>query len=143
MRATSTLSLVVTAVAFGLTALMGDDADQKRGEAAEWCEVTLRLDDYFDDTDGMRAISAQIAYDTAAEWIDVAPSDIRESTERAARIMRDYSLLPRVPIELAHARKDIAAYAAEYCEAPAPCIEDVDGNSRLPCIHPIETRRGR
>lgn len=140
MRAISTLGIVVTVLALTLTACMGDDGDQKRAEAAKWCEVTLRLDGYLDDTDEFRAYGDQIDYDQASDWVDSAPASVRDATQRAASILRTNATGPRPP-DLAEARKEIGAYAAEYCSAPARCIADVEGNPRLPCIREIEEAR--
>lgn len=112
----------------------GDDGDRRRVEAAEWCDVTATIESLVDDRDGMRAQASQIEFDRAAEWVDVAPADIRVSTERAARILREASFRPR-PAELMQARTEIAEYAAEYCPAPVDCIADVERNPRFPCIH--------
>ena len=67
------LGFVVFVLLLASSACSGDDGDQKRAEAAEWCEVTSQLDQYFDDRNGMRALSGQIEWDRAAEWVDVAP----------------------------------------------------------------------
>jgi hypothetical protein len=136
---------LLAAAVLGLTlaACTGDDdGERKRAEAAAWCEVTSRVDGYFDETDGTRGLSGVITYDEAADWADAAPKDIRASTERAARILRQPAHQPRPP-ELADAREEIGAYAAEYCASPARCLADVEGNPRLPCIHKIEARRRR
>lgn len=133
--------VVATVLGLTLAACTGDDdGERKRAEAAEWCEVTSHIDAVFNDTDGMRGMADRMPFDQAAEWVDVAPMEIRPSTERAARILRELPTDPPHP-ELAGARKEIGAYVAEHCPAPAPCISDVERNPRFPCIHPIEARR--
>lgn len=140
---TSRALLVVTVLGFALAACAGDDDERKRAEAAEWCEITSTIDGVFDETDGSSGPGAShIPVDQAAEWVDVAPKDIRSATERAARILRELATDPQHP-DLAGAREEIGAYAADYCPTPARCIADVEGNPKFPCIHPIEARRRR
>jgi hypothetical protein len=139
MRLASTLGVPAMVLALASAACMGDDEERKRAEAAEWCDVTLRLDDYLNGTDGTRTYTDQITYDQADEWIESAPEDIRGPTRQAALILRSLAIKPRPPA-LAEARKAIGFYAAEHCRAPARCLADVDGNPHLPCARRIEAR---
>jgi hypothetical protein len=127
--------LGITGLVVALTGCSGDDGDRRRAEAAAWCKATLQLEAYFDDRDGMRAVSAQISVTAGADWVDAAPPDIRDATERAASIMSRYNLLPEPPADLGDARKEIAEYAADHCDEPVDCIADVERNLRLPCIN--------
>jgi hypothetical protein len=120
----------------------GDDGERKRAQAAAWCQVTARVDRAFDDTKGQLAWTLPITYDVAEEWVETAPQEIRSSTERAARILREALTDPPDP-DLAGARKEIGAFAAEYCPSPARCLADVEGNPRLPCIRPFDGSRRR
>lgn len=123
-----------TSLALAVSGCAGDDGERKRAEAAEWCDVTLRHDQGWDDRDGSRAFTVVMSLDGATEWIEVAPEDIRSATERAARILQQASHQQN-PRNLVEARKEIGAYAAEYCPTPARCIADVEGNPTLPCIN--------
>jgi hypothetical protein len=135
MRGKAVRMLAAMAVSLVVVGCMGgDEGDRKRAEAAEWCDTTAAIEGVLDDRDGMRAQASQIDFDQAAEWVDVAPADIRGSTERAARILREASFRPR-STELADSRREIAEYTAEYCPAPVDCIADVERNPRFPCIH--------
>lgn len=133
--------LAVAAMGLTLSACSGDDGE-KRTEAAEWCKVTLQHDQAWDDRDGTRAYTVQMSLDGATEWIDVAPEEIRPATERAGRILQQATYQQNAR-DLAEARREIGAYAAEYCPTPARCIADVGGNPTLPCIDRIETGRRR
>jgi hypothetical protein len=120
----------------------GDDGEQKRAEAAAWCRVTGEVDRAFDDTQGQLAFTLPITYDVAEEWVEAAPKDIRVMTEQAARILREPLTDPANP-DLQIARRDIGKFADDYCPVPARCLEDVEGNPRLPCVHPFEEERRR
>jgi hypothetical protein len=133
-------AIAAIAVGFSVAGCAGDDdGERKRAEAAAWCQVTARVDRAFDDTEGEVVWTLPITYDVAEEWVETAPEEIRASTEQAARILREALTDPPHP-DLAGARKEIGAYAAEYCAAPARCLGDVEGNPRLPCIHAFEQR---
>jgi hypothetical protein len=117
----------------------GDDGERKRAEAAAWCRVTAEVDRAFDDTQGQLAWTLPITYDVAEEWVESAPDEIRVMTERAARVLRE-PLTDPANGNLQAARKEIGAFADDHCAVRARCLEDVDGNPRLPCIHPLEAR---
>jgi hypothetical protein len=135
--------IIAILVGFSVAACAGDDdGERKRAEVAAWCEVTMRVNRAFDDTQGQLEWTLPITFDVAEEWVETAPEEINSSTERAALILRKALTDPPHP-DLAGARKEIGAYAAEYCPAPAECIADVEGNPRFPCIHPFEERRRR
>lgn len=124
---------VIALMLLVLAACSGDDSDRKRTEAAEWCKQALYLDGYFDNGDGRTTPSAQINYTTAAEWVDKAPSDIRDATERFATFQKQADVKPEQPDDYADVREQIAQYAEDHCPEPLTCIADVDGNLRLPC----------
>jgi hypothetical protein len=135
--------MATVVLGFSVAACAGDDdGERKRSEAAAWCKVTASVDRAFDDTEGRVVWTLPIPYDEAEEWVETAPEEIRASTERAAEILRQALTDPDHP-DLVAARNEIGTYAAEHCAAPARCLADVEGNSRLPCIHPFEERRRR
>ena len=55
-----------------------------------------------------------IDYDLADEWMESAPDDIRDMTERAARIRRELAKDPKPPA-LVEAEREIATYKEETC----------------------------
>jgi hypothetical protein len=125
--------LTALAVAVAATACMGEDeSGRKRAEAAEWCRMTIYLDDAADARDGGYA-SVQITYDRADEWIESAPAEIRDATRRAAKIVRELQTDPPDP-GLAPAREAIGDYAADYCSEPLDCFGDVGRYPVLPCL---------
>jgi hypothetical protein len=103
---TSTLSIAAVFVLVA-PACGGDDSEQKRVEAAEWCRVTERIDSKPD-------WDPVIDYDLADEWIASAPADIRAMTEQAARIRRQLAKDPK-PAALVEAERDIATYKDDNC----------------------------
>jgi hypothetical protein len=137
-RLAAILAMVVGLATAGCAG--GDDGERKRAEAAAWCKVTAEVDRAFDDTKGELVWTLPITYDVAEEWLETAPEEIRSSTEQAARILRE-ALTDPAHRDLVAARKEIGEYASEYCDAPARCLADVEGNPRLPCIHPFEDGR--
>jgi hypothetical protein len=131
--------IAAVAAVLAMTGCAGDDSKQKRAEAAEWCRITAGFESAFDQrTFRARGLSgpgsSQIPWDRAAEWVDVAPREIRASTERAALILRELPTDPPHP-DLKQARVEIADYAQDNCPKPVACIGDVEGNPRFPCIH--------
>jgi hypothetical protein len=116
------------------TACTGSDSDRRRTEAAEWCEQALYLDSFFDNGDGQVTPSAQITVTTASDWVEKAPSDIRDATERFATIHTRIDLTPQLPGDYGDVRRQISEYAQDYCPEPLDCIADVDGTPRLPCV---------
>jgi hypothetical protein len=122
-------ALVVVLAAAGLAVSAcggGDDAEEKRVAAAEWCEVTAEFEREF-------VAYGTVPWDRASDWVDAAPEDIRDQTDRAARILREVPL-KQPEAELREARIDIAEYAADYCAQPTPCIADVETYPKFPCV---------
>jgi hypothetical protein len=130
MRSKAVLLLLL----FLATACAGDDSEEERRAAAEWCRVTSELEVTFDHRGRFGPGTSQITYDRAAEWIDIAPDGIRDSTQQAALILRELPTDPPRP-GLAPARVRIAEYAERYCPNPVDCIADVERNPAFPCLN--------
>ena len=131
-------ALVVVLTVAGLAAASacgGDDTEAKRVAAAEWCGVTAEFEREF-------AAYATVPWDRASDWVDAAPEEIRDQTDRAARILREVS--GRQPAaELRPLRIEIAEYAADHCAQPTPCIADVDTYPKFPCVGWNRSTAGR
>jgi hypothetical protein len=126
--------VVATLVVLVCTGCMGDDSEQKRAEAAEWCRITTHLDQGFDSRGRRGPTDTQITYDRAADWVEAAPEEIRPATERAAHVLRALATDPPHP-DLAPARVEIAEYAEDNCDEPTPCFGDVERNPKFPCLN--------
>jgi hypothetical protein len=101
------LACVGAVLALTVSACAGDD-DDRSVEAAEWCEITARID-------SKPSWDPVIDYQLASEWVDAAPEDIRDPTERAAGIRRELPKSVRKPAALVEAEEEIAAYKADNC----------------------------